>query len=125
MESSTTFQSCLSLAFWRVTRWAAGKSPKNRKRTTSFHSLSGYAAYSARFPLSRVKWDEENAKGQEDDLEALRIKATSIVILYDEATNSIVNFDVEPGFEHQWGYGRQRFLQQSVLRSESLFGNNA
>lgn len=65
------------------------------------------------------RWDEENAKGQEDDLEALRIKATSIVILYDEATNSIVNFDVEPGFEHQWGYGRQRFLQQSVLRKNS------
>jgi len=52
-------------------------------------------------------------------MEELRIKATSIVVLWDEETHTIVNFDVEPGFEHQWGYGRQRFLKQSTLSENS------
>merc|ERR1712048_697430 len=34
---------------------------------------------------------------------------------YDDRTNRIVSFDVEPGFDHQWGYGRQRFMASSKL----------
>merc|ERR1712110_401691 len=48
------------------------------------------------------RWDEENYTAR-DVLDELRIKATSIVVLWDEETSTIVNFDVEPGFEHQWG----------------------
>ena len=69
--------------------------------------------------VSFYQWDEENYDDR-DVLDELRIKATSIVILYDEVTSTIVNFDVEPGFEHQWGYGRQRFLLQSTLRGKKI-----
>ena len=48
-------------------------------------------------------------------MDGLKIKATSIVILFDDTTNKIVSFDVEPGFEHQWGYGRQRFMAKNTL----------
>merc|ERR1712176_1486988 len=64
------------------------------------------------------RWDEENYEPH-NVMEELRIKATSIVVLWDEETHTIVNFDVEPGFEHQWGYGRQRFLKQSTLSANS------
>merc|ERR1712130_234967 len=64
------------------------------------------------------RWDEENYDDR-DVMDELRIKATSIVVLIDDETSTIVNFDVEPGFEHQWGYGRQRFLKQSTLRANS------
>lgn len=56
----------------------------------------------------------------ESKLDNIRIKATSIVILYDDRTSRIVSFDVEPGFEHQWGYGRQRFMAKKTLSGESL-----
>ena len=52
-------------------------------------------------------------------MDEIRIKATSIVILYDDRTSRIVSFDVEPGFEHQWGYGRQRFMAKKTLSGES------
>merc|ERR1712176_310936 len=64
------------------------------------------------------RWDEENYEPH-NVMEELRIKAASIVVLWDEDTHTIVNFDVEPGFEHQWGYGRQRFLKQSTLSENS------
>ena len=63
----------------------------------------------------------ENKTLPVDYLEGLKIKATSIVILYDDRTSRIVSFDVEPGFEHQWGYGRQRFMAKKTLSGEYFF----
>ena len=74
-----------------------------------------------------LQWQDElyidENKATDPDIESkldnTKIKATSIVILYDDRTSRIVSFDVEPGFEHQWGYGRHRFMAKKTLSGES------
>merc|ERR1712019_182447 len=66
------------------------------------------------------KWEDEQFVNENPQLpptylDDLKIKATSVVVLYDDRTNRIVSFDVEPGFDHQWGYGRQRFMAKDKL----------
>jgi len=60
------------------------------------------------------KWDDEKY-GNRDFLDTCKLKCTSIVVLYDDQ-NTIVTFDVEPGYLHQWGYGRQEFISQGWLQ---------
>ena len=73
-----------------------------------------------------LQWEDdqfikENPDKKATFLDELKIKATSVVVLYDDRTNRIVSFDVEPGFEHQWGYGRQRFMAKDKLSSNYDF----
>jgi len=89
------------------------------------HKMGGWevAAEEEEFFSFTFKWQDElfidENKDTDPDVESkldnIRIKATSIVILYDDRTSRIVSFDVEPGFEHQWGYGRQRFMAKKTL----------
>ena len=70
----------------------------------------------------KKQWEDEqfikeNADKPPTFLDDLKIKATSVVVLYDDRTNHIISFDVEPGFELQWGYGRQRFMAKDKLSS--------
>jgi len=89
------------------------------------HKMGGWevAAEEEEFFSFTFKWQDEMYIDENKDaipdieskLDNIRIKATSIVILYDDRTSRIVSFDVEPGFEHQWGYGRQRFMAKKTL----------
>ena len=134
-----TCQLFSTLVFSSNTKWAAGRRQMMRKSTS--HSLSRsvftwfiasnfcYSIILIQLLLNRkcsifltrsVQWEDEQFVNENPQLpptylDDLKIKATSVVVLYDDRTNRIVSFDVEPGFDHQWGYGRQRFMASSKL----------
>merc|ERR1712151_566571 len=89
------------------------------------HKMGGWevAAEEEEFFSFTFKWQDElyidenkdSNPDVESELDNIRIKSNFDVILYDDRTSRIVSFDVEPGFEHQWGYGRQRFMAKKTL----------
>ena len=123
--SLMSFPSNLILVYWNNIRWEDGKQQLTKKSTSHSHSryTSQGQQYNIVTPL--LQWDDQlfinenkdkkTPEAELDFLDGLKIKATSIVILFDDTTNKIVSFDVEPGFEHQWGYGRQRFMAKKTL----------